>query len=340
MIKPQAFESKNSVKVLNKVLDARYANIFYLLIKLDIPQLLNKAPMSLKLLAKNSSTDKNALYRLLRLAKSMGIVEESINTYKLTDYGKALLPDNPYSIQAVIIWIFEWKRKVWDNSLYSIQSGKPAFDKVYGKPLFDFLKENPKAQKLFNEVMLQRTALNAKRIVESFDFKPFKSIADIGGGKGKLLQEIFKKNPTIKATLFDSKSNIDELLKTELSELKDIKLSAGNFFESIPKSIDLYIMKEVLHDWTDDECTLILKNCSEAMHQKSRLLIIEQLIDESKPETILPDLSMLLTTGGQERTKKEYENLLNYTGLIVNKIYDAGGLLKLIEVKKRKQNNS
>ena len=327
-------KNNDAAKLIDFVLSSRYTNLLYLLIKLGIPQHTNVNERSVADLANRVGADPESLYRLMRACKSIGVFTENKNKFLLTDLGKVLLSDSENSISDVIIWVFEYKRKVWDNALYTLKTGKPAFDKVYGKPLFDYLAKNPDAQELFDRVMTQRTVINTKKIVDTFDFSGYKTIADIGGGRGYLLSEILVSNKNAQGILFDSEA-VSEKDKNYIkdSSVKDrCKLEAGNFFESLPQGADLYIMKEVLHDWNDTETLQILQNCKKVMHKNSKLLIIEHITDETQPGSTLLDIAMMLSTGGKERTKEEFNFILKKVDMSISKIYDTGSSLKIIEI--------
>ncbi len=67
------------------------------------------------------------------------------------------------------------------------------------------------------------------------------------------------------------------------------------------------------------------------MNNTGKILIIEHIADMKHPGSLLLDVSMLLTTGGQERTKKEFKKLLNEVGLSLTKVYKTSSSLKILE---------
>jgi len=323
----------NRKNMLDFVLSARYASLFYTVIKLGIPELTKDEFVHVDILAKKSEADATALFRILRALTGIKIFKEKNKLFKLTKHASPLLSNSEDSITDVILWIIEWKRKVWDNVLYSVKTGKPAFDDVYKKPLFDFLPENPKVQELFDKVMAQRTKLNTTNILKCYDFSDAKTIVDIGGGNGMLLSEILKKYTSAKGILFDASDIInkeDNLLKKCNLDIR-CKLTEGDFFKSVPKNGDIYILKEVLHDWDDEKSISILKNCANAMNKDGKILIIEHAADMKYPGSLLLDVSMLLTTGGQERTKKEFKKIFKEAGLSLIKTHKTNSSLKIIE---------
>jgi hypothetical protein len=143
-------------------------------------------------------------------------------------------------------------------------------------------------------------------------------VADIGGGHGVLLDSILRSNPSITGILFDSAQVIEGFtLPGARHGIDERRRSiSGDFFESVPASADTYILKNVLHDWSDEHAVRILKNCRRAMGLKAKLLVIElvlPLLDDPAFGSLL-DLNMLVMSGGRERTKEEYCTLLESGG--------------------------
>ena len=89
----------------------------------------------------------------------------------------------------------------------------------------------------------------------------------------------------------------------------------------MPEGADLYLLKSVLHDWDDDRCLTILRNCRAAMDTTARLAIVEFVLPERMTEDprLLPaallDLIMLAYAGGRERTETDFRSLLEQAGL-------------------------
>jgi hypothetical protein len=258
---------------------------------------------------------------------SIGIFKEKENKYfELTPPAEFLKTDHKNSIKMeVIMRMEEYNWRPWGELLYSVKTGKSAFEKVFGVNLFEYLSQNTKASRVFNENMSIYSQHGADLILKGYDFSLFNTIVDIGGGHGILLSKILKKYPNIRVILFDLPHVIKEvktnLLKLDILEGCDI--IAGNFFESVPKACDLYIMKKVIHDWDDEHCIKILKNCYTAAVHNSKILLIETVINNEKNDSFakINDIHMLVQTiGGRERTKEEFNKLLTIAGFEVTKI--------------------
>jgi O-methyltransferase domain len=112
---------------------------------------------------------------------------------------------------------------------------------------------------------------------------------------------------------------------------------AGGFFESVPKGADAYLLCGVVHDWNDDRCTIILGNCRRAMTQNGRLLLVDTVVPDTNSRSFskLLDLNMLVMTGGRERTKLEFEALLDAADYKLTRIVPTIAPQSIIEAMPR-----
>jgi hypothetical protein len=112
---------------------------------------------------------------------------------------------------------------------------------------------------------------------------------------------------------------------------------AGSFFETMPSGGDLYLLKNVLHDWDDERAEAILAKCREAMPGDATLLVLDRLLPERaehgrEADAHLIDLEMLtVAPGGRERTQSEMQALLEGTGFGVNSVFATASSLSIIE---------
>lgn len=98
------------------------------------------------------------------------------------------------------------------------------------------------------------------------------------------------------------------------SLLERCEVIAGDFFSSVPRNADAYILKNIIHNWDDERSVTILRNCREAISADGKLLLIERVMPtridaDHQPWTML-DMHMLVMLGGRERTKDEFQALL------------------------------
>jgi hypothetical protein len=107
----------------------------------------------------------------------------------------------------------------------------------------------------------------------------------------------------------------------------------GDFFETVPEGGDTYIMKVIIHDWSDEQCITILSNCRKAMSAGGKLLVVEMVLPEGNAPSIgkFLDLQMLLYTPGCERTENEYRMLFDKAGFKASRLIPTPSPFSIIE---------
>jgi hypothetical protein len=305
--------------------------------ELGIADLLKDGPKTAEELAQRTNVHARSLYRVLRACASIGVFsEDSENKFSLTPLAEPLLSDVPGSLKAFAEFITsDWVYQMWTGLPYSVKTGEPAFEKVFGMHVFDYFLNNKEAAKIFNEAMTSNTKFSNAAVVNGYDFSSLSKLVDVGGGHGFLLASILGKYPNLKGVLFDTPAVVAgaETLLADHGIRERCEIVGGNFFESIPGGADAYILKHVIHDWNDEECVTILRNCQKAMKEDGKVLIIEEIIlegNEPSPGKFV-DLQMLVVASGCERTEKEYRQLLDKAGFELSRIVPTMSPFSVIE---------
>jgi hypothetical protein len=306
----------------------------YAAAKFGIADHLKDGPKAVRELAGATSTNPDALYRLLRALASVGIfAEDESRRFSLTHLAEPLRSDVAGSKRALALMCGDEQFRAWAEIDYSIRTGKKVFDKVFGKPIFDYLGEHPDKARIFDAAMV------GDAIVNAYDFSGIGVVADIGGGNGSQIAEILKKHVRMKGILFDL-PHVIERAKERLhaSGLLDrCKLISGSFFDAVPEAADAYILRHIIHDWDEEECLTILRNCYRAMSPASKLLVIESVIPPGNEpfHGKFSDLHMLLIPGGKERTENEYRTLFERAGFELTRIVPTGTEVSIVQGNKR-----
>ncbi len=308
----------------------------YVAAKLGIADHLSERPLSIDELATRTGMHRLSLYRVLRALASIGIfVEEPQATFGLTPPASLLKTDVPGSQRAMALMMGEEHYRAWGELLYSLKTGKPAFDKIFGKPVFEFLSENPEQAAIFDKAMVGVHGRETAAILDAYDFTPFSSVADIGGGNGSNLIELLQRHPRLQGTLFDLPGVIGRagknIEKAGLSER--IHCVDGDFFASIPAGADAYFMRHIIHDWEDEKALRILENIRRVITEHGRLLVVESVIPPGNDPFFgkLLDVTMLVIPGGQERTEEEYRTLFGKAGFRLARIVPTQAEVSVIE---------
>lgn len=294
----------------------------YVAAKIGLADLLKDGPKSSEDLASATKTHPRSLYRLLRGLASVGVfAEHDGHRFSLTPLAECLRSESGTQ-RALAIMVGEEHYHAFAELLYSVQTGKTAFDKVYGVPVFDFLSKHPEQAKVFDEAMVGVHGRETAAMLEAYDFSGIGVLADIGGGNGSVITAVLRKYPTMTGILFDLPGVADRAkANIHAAGLADrCQVVGGSFFESVPGGADAYMMRHIIHDWDDEKSSVILKNVHKAMGKDGRLLVVESVIGSESSFGKLLDLAMLVIPGGAERTEEEYRSLFGVAGFRLTRI--------------------
>jgi hypothetical protein len=305
--------------------------------ELGIADLLADGPRSSAELAQATSTHPRSLYRLLRLLCSVGVFTEiQTDSFAHTPLSECLRTGVPGSMRSWLRMIgLKFRYHTHAEALYSIKTGEPAFKRVTGVEFFDYLAAHPDEGEIFNQAMNDMGKVVAAAVAQSYDFSGIGKIIDVGGGHGTLIAAILQKYPQMTGILFDS-SHVAERARESIASAgltHRCEVVGGDFFKSVPAGCDAYLLRWIIHNWDHEGAITILRNCRQAMGERSRLLLIEMVIppgNEPHPGKFL-DYIMLTTHPGQERTEEEYDSLLREADFRLNKVAPTGSHLSIIE---------
>jgi SAM-dependent methyltransferase len=313
------------------------ARAVYAAAELGIADLLADGPREIEEIAGKTGTHLHSLSRLMRALASCGIVEEiRPGLFAATTLGAALRDSAPGAARATILTIAgSWQWKAWDQFLHALRTGQSGVRAAFGRDLFEFLADEPIHSARFNDAMVGMHGAVAPAVIAAYDFSRFRSIVDVGGGKGALLAGILKAHPQMTGVLFDlpetEKHARDYIVKSGLGERCGFQ--PGDFFDRIPPGHDVYVLAHVLHDWGDDDAIAILRKCREALPAEGRLLVVEAVLpDGNTPHHgKLMDLLMLTVTGGVERSQSEFDRILMKSGFTLARVYPTTTHQSVIE---------
>jgi SAM-dependent methyltransferase len=307
--------------------------------QLGIADLLVDGPRRVHELAETTGTHTHSLYRLLRALASLAIFTElAPGTFAQTELSETLRSRHAGSVRAMALMmggVWEWN--AWRELDYSVRTGQPAFDYVYGMDLWHYYRnENPQAGKIFNEAMSDVSNVVCALVPRFYDFSGFHTILDVGGGGGTLLTALLNAFPHLQGLVFEQPHVLEQAREQIAAAHLTERCTAlgGDFFEAVPCGADVCLLKSVLHDWDDENCVRILKNCRRALPPDGRLLVIDAVIgDEKGGGTFakLLDVQMLIEQRGRERTAAEFQTLLAAAGFSLNRVIRLPTIQDLIE---------
>lgn len=287
-------------------------------------------------IAAAEDTDLDATRRLLRACASLGLVT-SMDGVHFT--GAPLLGTlrrrAPNSLRGMVLAMAaqgQWL--AWGRLPDAIRSGDRQVKAAHGTDTyFDYLAENLEEAGHFTEAMSNLSAAAAIEIADVLDTKGVSYALDIGGANGELVRTLMQANPDLRGGVLDLPRVVAEAVDAASQDGLQDRFTArgGDFFESVPPA-DLYTLKYILHDWDDESCVRILKNCRASLQDGGRVVILDQLVGDlgSDDATAMMDINMLVMTGGRERDLAEFDALFEAAGLRRTSV-GRGGQFAIIE---------
>ncbi|TWT01658.1 methyltransferase [Reyranella sp. CPCC 100927] len=312
----------------------------HLAAELGIADLLGQGPLHYEALASRTATHPSSLNRVLRLLAGAGVLsEEDGGRFALTPVGACLRRDVPGSMHAAALLFGGNTQQAWGELLHSVRTGEPAYRRVFGADAFTHLEQHPNDARTFDLAMAGFTRMIAGAVAASYDFSPFATVMDVGGGNGMLLEGVLTAHPTLRGIVFDLPHVVEHararLVETSLADR--CTAAAGDFFADVPAGADAYMLKHVIHDWNDKRATAILKNCHRAMTPDGKLLLVEGVypprIDGSDTafSAAANDVNMLVCTGGRQRSEQAFRDLYNAAGFRLTRIVPTPARVCVIE---------
>jgi ubiquinone/menaquinone biosynthesis C-methylase UbiE len=307
----------------------------YIAAKLGIADLLTSQALPIEELARRTQTDASALYRVMRCLASVGVFREvESRSFELTPQAR-LLVSGKGSVRPLVLWLGDPRiDHVWENFLWSVQTGKTAIEKTHGKPLFEWLKDDDELAQIFNDAMSANATIRYASVAGAYDFSSIKKLVDVGGGHGALMERILAATPGLRGVVYDQPAVVAGAAKRMAAAGLSDRCEAvgGDMFCDAPAA-DAHMASLVLHDWDDERCIAILQNCQRACAPGGRFLIIEMVTPGPNEPSFakMLDMQMLALAGGRERTEPEYAALLDRAGYRLNRLVPTRGPVSVLE---------
>jgi O-methyltransferase domain/Dimerisation domain len=305
--------------------------------RLRIADLLGEAPKTVEELAAATKSHAPSLRRLLRSLASFGVFEEDASgKYRNTPMSETMRCDHPQSVRSGAFMCgsgFFWKS--WGELYETVLDGKTAFNRIFGAPIFDYLKTHPEEAAIFNATMTESAPRALSAIPAAYDFSRFERIVDVGGGHGALISGILSANPRLRGVLLDLPQVVaDASASLRTAGVDDrCEVVGGDFFTGVTEGADCYVLKGVIHDWSDEHAVKILRSCRRAIRRDGTLLLLERLLkpaNQPDPARHM-DMNMMVLMAGQERTESEFRALLAEAGFSLTRVIPTRVPWQIIE---------
>jgi hypothetical protein len=296
-------------------------HLVYVFAKPGIADRLLAGPRPAHELATAAGAHAPSLQRVLRGMVAVRLVtEEADGRFALGAAGRLLESRAPHGLRGRVIKDYELEQAWWGGLLHAVRTGEPAFERVFGEGAFARFARDPATYAHLNPGTSWAVA---QAIAAAYDFAPFETVVDVGGGDGIVLATILQRFPHLRGVVLDQPHVVERARPVmERDGVADrCQLVAGDFFEGVPPG-DVYVLKTILHDWDDAPAARILRRYRGAMSARGHVLAVESLLPErAAGASHRSDLMMLVEMGGRERTEGDYRALFATAGLTVTAVW-------------------
>jgi 2,7-dihydroxy-5-methyl-1-naphthoate 7-O-methyltransferase len=203
----------------------------------------------------------------------------------------------------------------WGTLLDYVRTGRPAYQRVFGRPFWEDLAAHPEIAADFDALMGP-----AGHGMPDFDIElgggwdAIRTVVDVGGGTGAMLASLLRRHPHARGILVDFPGTVaraSEIL-TSAGVAERVTLRGQSFFDPLPAGADLYLLKNVLNDWPDPETVAILRRCAQAAPSTGTIAVLGGVAPDEAPRSLGIDM---LVAGGKTSTITQFTELARQAGL-------------------------
>jgi O-methyltransferase len=297
--------------------------------RMGVPDILHRAgPMSAAaLVADGVDADVPTLDRVMRLCSSVGLfTEDATGRFGATPLSEVLTSDAVGSVKVLAEEMGGTWMQSWMRLSEALKTGEPQMRPLFGMDWWDYLKANPKEMERFAEAMKSNSLNSLRGVLEYCDFAQTRTVVDVGGGLGHLAVALLERYPHLHGILVDL-PDVVAMARARLSPMSGIasrlECVGTDMFVSVPRA-DTYVLKHIIHDWDDDRCVRLLRNCRESIDGNGRIFCVDAVLppmgDTSGAAAKILDIMVMLAVGGRERTRDQWEALYGAAGFRISRI--------------------
>jgi hypothetical protein len=333
-----AVRSGTSFAAIGKVAElADYTVAFAIraVCRLGIADHLAGGERELQDLATASGTHPPSLLRVMRVLVAKEVfAEPRPGWFALTPAGDLLRTDHPLSMR----WAFRLEPDVQAMAAlaYSVRTGEPSFEAIFGAEYFSYLAERPELLAEFRESQSALSRLEQLGLLRAYDWTGVGSVVDVGGNDGTFLSALLRRYRGLRGVLFDLPDTVAAAAKVfaDAGVEDRCQVVPGNLFtDPVPAGYDAYLIKRVLVGYDDEETVTLLRNIRAAMRPDSRLLIFEPTMRPDDDLSVTLDVRMLVLVRGRVRTAAEHGRNLEAAGLALSQVITAPRPSTIIEAR-------
>lgn len=314
-------QENNYAQMFNMIFGFNISQLVRTAALYSMPEHLAHGPTTAAEIAADECLSADATFRFMRACASLGLMiyDPLSKKFAATPLLDTLRKDNPASMRSLALvqasashWL------PWGQLSEAIRTGEPQAVATLGKSAWEYLADSPPDAAAFIDAMRTSSLLFNRDVANLIDTKSVSVVVDVGGASGTFVRALMASNSALRGVVFDlptvAYAGIQEA--RELGLQNRFSVVAGDFFKDELPPADLYLLKVVLHDWHDDACLAILKNCRRAINPGGRVLLAEMLVGKTGESGFAPllDMTMMVVLGGKERDLEEYKALLDAAG--------------------------
>ncbi|MBD0261775.1 MAG: hydroxyneurosporene methyltransferase [Tolypothrix sp. Co-bin9] len=332
-------------KLFDMVLAFIKSQCIYIATRLGIFNLLqDEGEQSLETIAEKTNTKPERLYFVLRALAHLDVLEQKPGkVFASTELSDLLVTNKGPSMGHFAMHITEpaqWDAwKVLEDALHT---GEVPFERANGKGVYDFCQDNEWSGDVFINAMSYLTIHAVDALIDVYDFSRFNTVMDVGGGQGGLIARIVKQFGC-KGILFDVPyvaETAPAYLEKQGIDKDAVQIITGDVFVEVPKGADAIVMKYFISAWNDEDAMKILHNCKQALPPHGKIILLQAFVpdlDEPKvaPDGIMPGIFAVqinvAVPGGGWRTRREFQELFEKSGFVLEKVVDTETNLSAME---------
>ena len=316
------------IAMMDRSLGVVFTSMLSVVARLGIADLLEVSPRSAEQLAQETGLHADAVLRVLQALVSVGIFRRLPDGRFANNRLSRALKGGRVDRMREWVTYFGSQSNVaaWNDLERTLRTGDNAFERVFGMDIWQWFDGHPDEREMFAQAMMGLTVGDAPVVAKLYPFHEIQTLCDVGGGRGTLMSELLVRYPHLRGVLVDSKGVLESarelLARRGVSDR--VALCPGSFFESVPEGADAYLLKNVLHDWDDERCKIILTNVRRAMKPGQRLLLVEILAprhDNDNVSAFVDVHMMMVCSNGRERSFAELSALLHATGFASPRLF-------------------
>lgn len=304
------------------------ARCCHIVAELGVADALGEEAMPIEDLAAKVGAHPDALQRMMRLLAAHGVFERAGGGWRNTDLSNVLRDDHPTSLRPAIRMI--GSRAIWTSAgalMDTVRTGEPGIQSALGQSIWEYCEENPEDARIFDEAMTAKSYGDIAAVRPVIDVSGFGRVADIGGGRGHILTGLLEDAPDTQGVLFD----LPEVVAAAPDHPR-IEKRPGSFLKDELPEADAYILSNVIHDWDDAEANRIMAAVRRAAPRGAKIFVIEEILPDTPAlhSSMIVDIIMLAAAGGRERTRGQYEKLLEDNSFKMHRVIQTAGTMSVV----------